>query len=503
MSAKITIGAEAQLHMRSAWQRSAAVYALFAAAALLLVLPSVLGPPMLYDSFRISWVWADQFTSEIAGGNLYPRWLPLSNSGLGSPVFYYYPPLSFYLTAMFGLLGISTYGSLIASFWASYMLSGITAWHWLKDRASQPLLGAFMFMAAPYHLFDFTRRGALAETVAISLIPLLAIGLRRVAERRGVILATLAYAAIICTHLPLALLASVLLITPYALWHRHAVRQFATAICLGIGVAAIYLVPALALEKYRDVEMLYRYDFFSPEFWSIWNADLELGFVATLFLLMALLGTLALLLIVTRRDKWAVLGLGVVAISAGLVPGFWSLPLLAKVQFPYRALPIAEFALITSLARAQMKPLTLVALIPLTFLSASFLTQPASREMVTVTQIQAGHPDVPEYLPPGLLALNDPTAPRNLASKLLPPPVVPGKFVEPHLYFPAWSCGEMHPKTKLLMHDPSCKPRIVLTTEEVLGAMISLMSLACLALLAFWHVPIRRKKLPKAQLFPV
>jgi len=61
----------------------------------------------------------------------------------------------------------------------------------------------------------------------------------------------------------------------------------------------------------------------------------------------------------------------------------------------------------------------------------------------------------------------------------------------------------MHPKTKLLMHDPSCKPRIVLTTEEVLGAMISLMSLACLALLAFWHVPIRRKKLPKAQLFPV
>ena len=32
---------------------------------------------------------------------------------------------------------------------------------------------------------------------------------------------------------------------------------------------------------------------------------------------------------------------------------------------------------------------------------------------------------------------------------------------------------------------------------------VSLMSLACLALLAFWHVPIRRKKLPKAQLFPV
>ena len=78
--------------------RHVSVYLLFVAVAALLMLPAVLGPSMLYDSFIISWVWANQFTSEIARGNLYPRWLPLSNSGLGSPVFYYYPPIAFYVT---------------------------------------------------------------------------------------------------------------------------------------------------------------------------------------------------------------------------------------------------------------------------------------------------------------------------------------------------------------------------------------------------------------------
>jgi hypothetical protein len=70
-------------------------------------------------------------------------------------------------------------------------------------------------MAAPYHLFDFTARGAQAESLAIAFIPLIAIGLRRIAEGRGgVIFTALAYAGMVFTHLPLALLASVFLIAP-------------------------------------------------------------------------------------------------------------------------------------------------------------------------------------------------------------------------------------------------------------------------------------------------
>ena len=463
--------------------RNASVHALFLVVAALLVLPAALGPTMLYDSFFISWVWSDQFTAELARGNLYPRWLPLSNAGLGAPVFYYYPPIAFYLAAIFGLLGISTYSSLIGTFWASYALSGVTAWHWLKRQSSEPvkpIVGALMFMAAPYHLFDFTRRGALAETVAIALIPLVAIGLRRVSEGRGLTVAALAYAAMIGTHLPLALLASVFLILPYAIRHWHKLPQFALACGLGIGLAAIYLLPALALEKHREVAMLYRSDFLRPEFWSIWNAPLGNGFVAALFMVMAALATSATILILANRDKWAFLALGIIVISAGVIPAFWSLPLLGKVQFPYRALPIAEFALVTAIARARLQSALIVGLTPVAFLSATFLFQPETRAYSTVAELEAEHPDVQEYLPPGLVSLKDSIAPKALAKKLLPSPQVPGMVVEPHFYFPAWSCGEMHPKTKLLMHDHGCSPRIVWTLAEKLGALITLLCLAFL-----------------------
>ena len=110
-------------------------------------------------------MWADQFTAELGRGNLYPRWLAASDAGLGTPVFYYYPPLAFHLAAMFGLIGLSTYASL-AAFGSGFALSGIACWHWLRGRTNHPLIASMFFMAAPYHLLNYTDRGALAESVA-------------------------------------------------------------------------------------------------------------------------------------------------------------------------------------------------------------------------------------------------------------------------------------------------------------------------------------------------
>ena len=73
----------------ASWQTRAAIaYPLLLLFGILLIMPANFGPPLLHDSFEIDWVWADQFTAELARGNPYPRWLPLSNAGLGSSVFY-------------------------------------------------------------------------------------------------------------------------------------------------------------------------------------------------------------------------------------------------------------------------------------------------------------------------------------------------------------------------------------------------------------------------------
>ena len=68
--------------------------------ATLLLLPALFSPTMLRDSFWIDWVWSDQFTTELAKGHLYPRWFPLANGGAGSPTFYFYPPLAFYVSGL-------------------------------------------------------------------------------------------------------------------------------------------------------------------------------------------------------------------------------------------------------------------------------------------------------------------------------------------------------------------------------------------------------------------
>jgi uncharacterized membrane protein len=181
--------------------------------ALLLLLPALVRAPMTNDSFWIDWVWADQFNAALRGGVLYPRWLPQSHGGLGSPVFYFYPPLAFYVSGAAGLVGLSTYNSVLAAFGLALAGSGYAMYQWLTNWAKHPLLGAILYMIAPYHLLDFYERGAQAESLAVVLIPLIALGLR---DKRPFLLA-ISYAGLILTHLPLALLASLFLIFPYVL----------------------------------------------------------------------------------------------------------------------------------------------------------------------------------------------------------------------------------------------------------------------------------------------
>jgi hypothetical protein len=471
----------------SAWQQRAAIaYPLLILLGMLIVLPANSGSALLHDSFAIYWVWADQFTAELAHGNLYPRWLPLSDGGLGAPVFYFYPPLAFHLSGIFGLLGFSTYGSIIAAFAAAFSASGIGCWHWLKGRTSQPLLGASFFACAPYHLLDYTLRGAIAESVAIALIPPLAIGLDRIRQvRGGRMLAAISYGAMICTHLPLALLVSLFMIAPQLLLSPRKLIGFATAALLGIGLSGIYLLPALALEPFHDVGQLYRTSNLRTDYWSIyaWNwSDPTYVVVMAVIIATVLAATLP---VIRRRDGWASYAIITSLIAAGVVPFLWSFPLLAKVQFPYRVLPIAEFALATALARVGTRDFLEKAAFLFPVLLSMMIIPGFHMPQDSLARLESLHPDVYEYLPKGVMKpgqtqarLSDVLAPRR------PPPRVPGLVVEQHFYFPSWSCGRPEPRTQLLMHEPSCVPRLLWTVPEKIGLMISIVSALLLTLLS-------------------
>ncbi|MFI4933053.1 MAG: hypothetical protein ACHP7N_00380 [Caulobacterales bacterium] len=502
------------------------------------------------DSLDLNLIWSNQFSALVRHGQLYPRWMPASFEGLGSPTFYFYPPLAFWgvsVVAALGGEGLSTLLQLKLAALDFLAMSGLTMFLWLKTQttAARALICAVIFMAAPYHMDDHYIRGAFAEFLAIGVIPLVALGLVKTArrERFGPMVLAASYGALILAHLPTALLTSVLLIAPYAAllaWRTPGARvaflaRSAAALVLGVGLAAIYLVPALLLQRFISAEYLWSPKFnltgqlfANPHAWTM-------PFVALLALASALETAMAVLAGMgawRAGDRatafWAGLAALIFLVMTGLVPGFWAAPLMAKVQFPWRAMAVQEFALVTLLALSP----TLSARRLGVLLAALALANPglaaAARNLLRgepagglappayAAALMADPLDAPEYLPQGMLAIHggDPSPKIAFATlKALPlaagegvsaaadpktgsvaltfAPARSGPVVVRRFYFPGWRahCGasgsDVAPSgpSRLASFTPpsgarACVLRIDATTEERVGGWLSLASLA-------------------------
>ena len=464
-----------------------------------LMLPLALGPERVNDSFWIDWVWLDQFARQVAAGDLYPRWLPLSHGGLGSPVFIYYPPLSFHLGSLFVLAGTSTWGGVVGAFWAALAGSGLAMWRWLLAlQARRPLAGALLFMAAPYHLINLTARGALAEFAATALLPLLALGLLwclREGGRRGPVTLALAYGALIMTHLPVALLASLFLVGPWLVWEirtRAAWTRAAPALAIGIGLAAIFLFPALALEGARDAAELWADPKYQPRNWTLWAPGRISAGAFLLFGSAAVASAWACgMLLLDRRSVLAAGALLLSGLAVGLVPWLWQAPLLQAVQFPFRLLTIVEFLVATAVALAPLPTIRLVIAVTPWLSLAIVHAQASSRTSMKFEQVARDYPDVPENLPPGEWPYSWPSDfALQLARRHAGPVTRNGVTLEPRFYFPGVEVrckgravpAFMDPGTGLLAHHGTggCGVTEVRTQPERVGNALTLAALLAL-----------------------
>ena len=475
--------------------------------AAILVAPMVFRRGQIYADLWIAWVWTDQFATALWHGDFYPRWLPLSHGGLGSPVFYFYPPRAFYVAAAFRGLGLATPDSVIAAYAASYVLSGLAMYAFLRDiRAARPELGALLYVALPYHLVDLVLRGAIAEHFAFVWIPLVALGLVRCRARGDVAILALSLAGLIMTHLPVALLTCLFMIGPVLLAtlvrRPDRVAPMVLAFVLGLALSAVFLVPALALERFRDANALWTRPGLKPAAWSLWNVGAfgpEPGLHYVVLLISGATALPALLLLQRRAIGFSAYALAVLAMGVALVPALWTIPLLAKVQFPFRILSLAEFAVCAALACSPGRLVRLVPLFaPALGLTAILLAVEPPRPPNDITiELLRRHPDVPENLPPGDRKLSWPSfGALDLASRP-PRSTLPGWTAAPTFYFPIWTArcrsgpGEVRPDPRtglLLFRGQGCRIERIATWPERLGAGVSLF--AALALLA-WVVARR------------
>jgi uncharacterized membrane protein len=242
-------------------------YALLVAALVLPVAAPFLGgaQPNGHDALQYL-PRVTEFHENIRHGIFLPRWAPDLGSGQGQPIFLLNPPLFYYLTEVFHLLGLGFVAAMNAAcvlliFASAASMFLLARWYFGPAGGA---LAAIAYVYAPYFLVDLYVRTAFSEFSAFPLYPLVLYGFARHAEsgrRKYLALGALAYAAIWFAHSPAALLFSPLLgaFLLFLAWRERNVKLLAThvlAAALGLLVAAAVWLPSLVEAKEAHAERL-------------------------------------------------------------------------------------------------------------------------------------------------------------------------------------------------------------------------------------------------------
>ena len=333
------------------------------------------------------------------------RWSPDWTFGYGYPFFIVYGPLATFLGELFHhFLGLGFEASVKAVLGLSIVISGFAMYgfirSWLGRNAG--LVAAVAFMAIPYHLVDLYVRAALAESVALAVLPLALWGFRETVHRprlAAILGAGFAYAAIMWTSNLVALiftpgLAAYVAILIFRRWRRQPVaeeegsrgaaareqmskgRSFgslvrlllapAAAFALGLGLSAAFFVPALGemgyinrtqwFGEYYDPtqHFVYFFQLFNPA-WGFGISQpgpddiaqgamsFQLGAAAMLLSLVALV-TARRLKPSLRREVWfwGLWAAVSIFLTLNVSALAWRyLPIVPYAQFPWRYLMLA------------------------------------------------------------------------------------------------------------------------------------------------------------------
>jgi hypothetical protein len=276
-------------------QRDRLPYLLIPLAAFLAILPLILHGCSCghdFDFHLLNWLEA---ANQFAHGNLHPHWAYTAAYNAGEPRFVFYPPLSWTIGAILSLAFPLTATPIIYT-WLALTASGL-ALHYLARDFAHPtaaLLAAILYTVNPYMLFTAYERTAYAELLAAAWIPLLLhailrnkVTIPRVAIPVALLWLTNAPAAVMSCY-ALALLTAIRLITisktlggpSFAVssqrvgYSRHARTAFSpiptrtdrqspiqlatttiTGTLLGLGLAAVYILPAAYERRYVQIAM--------------------------------------------------------------------------------------------------------------------------------------------------------------------------------------------------------------------------------------------------------
>ncbi|HLP90562.1 MAG TPA: 6-pyruvoyl-tetrahydropterin synthase-related protein [Nostocaceae cyanobacterium] len=317
-----------------------------------------------HDLTQFHLKWSKHFVEQFWTGDFYPRWLNNMNSGLGSPVFFFYGPIPYFFASIFhpffsnDFLG---WNQLRLSALIGMIASGITAYFWLKNIASRnaALFGSIIYMLLPYHLaVNLYWRFALAEYWSFAWMPLILYFTYKIINENKkihILYLGISYALLTMTHLFTTLIFSPIPLA-YVVWHRNKNHQyqplikFILGIILGLCLSSIYWITALTYQDYVSLNSIFTgfFDYannflFLPE--KPRRLDNFYVYLEIITVLTAILAYFAFK--VTRSSDsvkfkqessywWFVSLTSFLMILPVSVPIWKIFPIIHKIQFPWR-----------------------------------------------------------------------------------------------------------------------------------------------------------------------
>jgi len=350
------------------------------------------GYPSMMDDMHVFRL--DQFDKCLKDGQIPCRFIQDGGMGYGYPLFNYYSPLVYSIAELFHLTGFSLIVSLKITFALCHII-GIFGMYFFASLFWGELGGfisAVVFLLAPYQATDSFVRGAIAELLAINIIPWVFYFLTKfINSNKNKLLLIFSLSALLLSHnlislaiAPILIVYSLFLLFKNKKLNFKSILKLAIPVLYSIGLTSFFLLPAIFEKNLVTVDTMTQGYFsyiihfatlnqlFISRFWgfgaSLWGPIDDMAFSIGLTQWVLPLISIIFLTIKTFQKKTSlssrrssleeevVQNIGPVGLfffiflfSVFLTHNkstfIWKLiPIMAFYQFPWRFLSIAIFA---------------------------------------------------------------------------------------------------------------------------------------------------------------
>ena len=302
-----------------------------------------------------------EFDKTLRDGNLYPRWAPDLNNGYGVPLFNFVYPLPNYAASLFHAFGFSFIDAFKLNLFFATILGALFFYLWSKEYwgSTGGIISSVFYTVTPYRFVDIYIRGSVGEVWALAFFPGLLWSLKKLSSGGSyayLLLSSFFLAATIFSHNILAVmffiygLSYMCLLVIHSKTKRQLIYHYICVVVLGVGLSAIFWLPALFERQFVTGLQIYNVKDNFPELFQLlipsWGTGFsggslegQMSFQIGIANLLAILLAFVCFLIFLKRDK------GVAqTIFFQLLWFIVTFFLLLRVSYPlWEAVPIIDY----------------------------------------------------------------------------------------------------------------------------------------------------------------